>query len=123
MLADDPGVACVIVAVKRLCEPMHSSDIAVNFLSCCGILGVGILCKITVCVHYLLQIEYAVVAVLTVPQEVEQTDVMLTVRAVDPRRRRGGKHASDVIGRRKAAGKVVCIVWNSVGNLLTVQHI
>ena len=79
MLSDDPAVACVIISVKRLGKPMHSANIAVYPLARFGIDSVRILCKIAVGVHDLLQIVDSVVAVLTVPEKVEKTDVTLAV--------------------------------------------
>ena len=52
---------------------MHCADVAVDLLSCFGIDGVGVLCKITVSIYDLLKIEDAVVTVLAVPEEVEET--------------------------------------------------
>ena len=71
MLAVDPLVIGVVVAVERLGEPVHGTRGAV--LAAVHVVGL----VNAQLVNDLLEVEGTAVAVLTVPEEVEQTDVAL----------------------------------------------
>ena len=114
VLAHDPRVVGVVVAVERLGEPVHGALGAV--LAAVHVVGL----VDAVLVNDLLEIEHAVVAVLAVPQEVEQTDLPLGgIVGADVGRAVQG--TVQVIRARVAAEEVVVVVGDGVGQGLAVD--
>ena len=114
VLAEYPLVAGVVVAVQRLGEPVHGTGRAV--LAAVHVVGL----VNAQLVNDLLEVEHAAVAVLTVPQEVEETNGALgAVVGADL----GGlvQGTVQVVGACITAVQVVIVVGNGVGDGLAVD--
>ena len=115
VLAHDPDVVGVVVAVQRLGEPVHDTLSAV--------VGEVLGSLLAVLVQNILQVVHAPVTVQTHPQEVEQTHVVLAVGAVHTHVQSRGKGAAQIVGAREGAVEVVVLVGDRVGHDFPVEGV
>ena len=121
VLAMHPLVIGVVVAVERLGKPVHCAHGSV-------LAGLGnAACHLGALLFQdFLHIENAAVAVLAVPEEVEQADIALAFLGVDAHDVLiGGRieFASQVVGSDQSAARIVVVIGDCVADLLPVEQV
>ncbi len=121
VLAVHPLVIGVVVAVERLGEPVHGAHGSV-------LAGLGNAARHlgALLIQNLLQVENAAVAVLAVPEEVEQTDIAFAFLGVDAHNVLVGggiELAPEVVGADQTAAGIVMVVGNGIADRLPVEQV